>query len=908
MAKFFISYSRSRKDEVRKVVELLRGNRHEVWWDGDIPIMADWWATILDKIEWCDVFLFVISEKSVESAYCRAELKYAADRQRPILPLILEDQPPEKIPPELPRRYQWFFYNAAHPKQMWEQINEAYEQIDWKKHTDIAVQRPSEPLTGGESLAKQFQEARRLANEQQFDAARSKLMNVKHIDYGEWGNDCDEWLGRITSYQAVAELADHETTHDRARDRWKTHVRQYGSAFDPAGIGDRLNQTRAPRRLPLRWIAALVVVVLIGVALLLIPPPDPTPPPPGNAITAENAAQVTLTEGFGRGRQRHIAWSPDGDTLAVSTNAGIVWLVDANSPDAEPRPLEGHTAWIQGVAFDPTGTTLASASADTTIRFWDVASGAPSGDPLDAAYTSWARGVAYSPDGRLLATVGCWSMQLFDISNYDIPLFESTEADNCDMTVAVSPDSNLVAYPVGRAEDEDAALAVYDVSADEERVFEPLLGDGERFRSVAFSPDGTQVAAGGYGSIIYVWDAPSGELLYEMSSDSTAQIWDLVYTHDGQFLISSTSGSIRFWDLATGEQDGEALTDTGTATRLALHPDGTLLASISDDGFLRFWNVESREAQRDPIPLVNARGHAAALAQDGTQLVASYDDGSVILWDTATGDSERLGTHSNGRTVVAVDPSNPNIIASGGADDIVRLYDLEAGEGDKEVRRFERTTREYTGNVNAVAFSPDGEDIAAALDGTNDVVRIWPTDGSSTVETVLSSPGDGYGRALSVRFDPTDGRRLAVGYAEGTVVIWNTSSVRNLTLEAHPGDAVWALAFSPDGRYLATGSDVDEGVIRIWDAENGEQLVERVEPSSPVRSLAFSPDGSLLAAGIRGKDQVWLFDTREIRDTRQIGEPLPTFAAPYSLAFSPDGSTLAVNGDSGRVMLYSPSD
>ena len=69
MARIFVSYSRSVKDEVRKVIDLLVASGHEVWWDADIPVMADWWASILDKLEWCEVFIFVASEKSVQSAY-----------------------------------------------------------------------------------------------------------------------------------------------------------------------------------------------------------------------------------------------------------------------------------------------------------------------------------------------------------------------------------------------------------------------------------------------------------------------------------------------------------------------------------------------------------------------------------------------------------------------------------------------------------------------------------------------------------------------------------------------------------------------------------------------------------------------------------------------------------------------
>ncbi|QPC84549.1 TIR domain-containing protein [Phototrophicus methaneseepsis] len=265
MAKFFVSYSRSVKDEVRNVIDLLTASGHEIWWDEDIPSMADWWATILDKIEWCEVFIFVASEKSVQSAYCLAELKYASDRQRPILPFILDDPATLTLPSALPSRGQWLLYNG-NPAQMLTQINTAYNSINWALHRDIKVRRPSEPLTGGKSLAKQFQAARQLANDKKFEEAISGFANIKHLDYGEWGTECDEWLGRLNSYVSVMDLVDDESTLTRARTSWAMHSRQYGKEFDPHGIEQKLRRVPSTKpRLPYVTIVtgALVIGTLI---------------------------------------------------------------------------------------------------------------------------------------------------------------------------------------------------------------------------------------------------------------------------------------------------------------------------------------------------------------------------------------------------------------------------------------------------------------------------------------------------------------------------------------------------------------------------------------------------------------------------------------------------------------------
>lgn len=171
MARFFVSYSRSDKDEVSKVVSLLSAAGHEVWWDNDIPVMDDWWRSILTRIEWCEVFIFVVSEKSVQSDYCLAELKYANERQRPILPFILQDPSSLNLPSFLPHRAQWLLYDGD-PARMLLQINTAHKSINWNVHKDLDVPRPPEPKKGGKSIAQMYQRARQLANEQKFSEAK----------------------------------------------------------------------------------------------------------------------------------------------------------------------------------------------------------------------------------------------------------------------------------------------------------------------------------------------------------------------------------------------------------------------------------------------------------------------------------------------------------------------------------------------------------------------------------------------------------------------------------------------------------------------------------------------------------------------------------------------------------------
>lgn len=257
MTRFFVSYSRSVQKDVKKVVDLLRAAGHEVWWDTDIPAVHDWWATILDNIEWCEVFLFVVSEKSVQSPYCLAELKYANDRKRPILPFVVDDHTQYTIPAVVtPMRNQWFVYDGD-PAKMLDRIMGACEKLDWSKYEDIEVPRPPEPNTGSGSVVKQFQQAVSLAEDGQFEEALSRFRNIASLDGREWGDECGKWERRVQSYRLVAELSEHTITHDRARAKWSIHTKEHGMAFDPLDVADKLKQpTQQPAPPPVQPQAA----------------------------------------------------------------------------------------------------------------------------------------------------------------------------------------------------------------------------------------------------------------------------------------------------------------------------------------------------------------------------------------------------------------------------------------------------------------------------------------------------------------------------------------------------------------------------------------------------------------------------------------------------------------------------
>jgi formylglycine-generating enzyme required for sulfatase activity len=242
--KYFISYSRSVKEDVRKVIDLLKASGQEIWWDANLPKIADWWSTILDHIEWCEVCIFVVSEQSVQSPYCLEELRYASARKRPILFFIIDNLDPSDIPDEIKStRSQWLTYDG-NPATMLNDVLTSVEQLKWERYKDIPVSRPPEPNTGGTSLARQFQEAVELAEESKFDEAIKKFRNVGGLDYHKWGEDCHAWEIKIRSYGHILELADSKSTFKKAQREWNKYKEKYRNEdeiFDPSNLEANFN-------------------------------------------------------------------------------------------------------------------------------------------------------------------------------------------------------------------------------------------------------------------------------------------------------------------------------------------------------------------------------------------------------------------------------------------------------------------------------------------------------------------------------------------------------------------------------------------------------------------------------------------------------------------------------------------
>lgn len=455
----------------------------------------------------------------------------------------------------------------------------------------------------------------------------------------------------------------------------------------------------------------------------------------------------------------------------------------------------------------------------------------------------------------------------------------------------------------------------------------------------ALSPDRQYAATGGTEGTVRLWDTgksdqtKAGKMLVAMLGH-TSDVGALAFSPDGKLLASgggysnnkSPDYSVRLWEVPSGKSVAVLKGHSASISNLEFSPDGKTLATASLDGTIKLWDIATSKI----INTFKSRTRSIAFSPDGKTLASSdYDVTSsskgiymLKFWDTATGQENPSISMPEASEDIAFSPDGKSLAAAvgnatwTGYQTFLGIYDLASGQEKSRIKlgKF---------SIRRLAFSPDGKSL---LGGGYDTVggpTISPFDGEPLdiyMISDLQGPAEGILRLWDVSggnelkswttqdsyvdlvgFDEA-GQPFAIGTKGNSAHLWNlTTGQQQAGFEGAP--AIRALAYSPDGQWLASGQG--DGTVHLRQAASGREVAVLQGHKGQIASLAFSPDSKTLASG--GFDyQIKLWDLAPLPG----GAPQEKAALSghrswiNSLSFSPDGKSLASASSDSLVKLW----
>jgi len=529
--------------------------------------------------------------------------------------------------------------------------------------------------------------------------------------------------------------------------------------------------------------------------------------------------------------------SPDGNWIAVSSGGyARVWEIEEvlKVPEfvAEPKK-EGPVASV--VAFNPDSQFLAIGGEDGVIRVQELTTGR---EITQMKHDDYVSDLVFSPAGKSLASTS-WdnTMRVWNIDTGQ----EIVRINNSIIrTVIFSPDGKWIATEAG----------IFDAASGREMM--KIKHDGP-VEAISFSPDGKYLATGSADYTAKIWEVETGNLISSMKHKDGVNAVD--FSPDGKWLVTASEDkTARLWNVQTGNE----------STRIA-HQNSVKAVSFSSDG----------------------------------RTVISGAEGEIRVWEILGGAKVRIPEIFFGESVYAL---NGDLVAYGEAFAIPiqsisiqrELVTLELDRGSwpyvlalsSDSRRIGAVCRNYATNLDEMYLwnlESQQEILRASL-------RSVP---SNSMSITLPRPDEN-----TLFFDPDNSWIAWANYEWGelpvSVEIWDAKSGREMAQIVHEGKGSGMIAFSADGKWLATSKEKPDSYddeIRVWKLPVGEETVRFESDISPW-SLSFSPDSKLLAVGGLGDASLLKSSTGEEIMRLEHAE-LGAFVT--SLSFSPDGRWLATS-------------
>ena len=419
-----------------------------------------------------------------------------------------------------------------------------------------------------------------------------------------------------------------------------------------------------------------------------------------------------------------------------------------------------------------------------------------------------------------------------------------------------------------------------------------LDGHGIGVLSSDYSPDGSQLATMGTDGTVIIWDSSTGKELLRLIGTSEAGDFvttkKVAYSPNGKLLFASDRNLVSIYDLVS---DGLINTLDGhqaDVTAIAVSTDGKLIASGGLDGSVIIWDMSSNDSSR-----LQLAGHTDAIenltfSPDGKWLVTASDDASMKIWDVITGDLLRNYKDFSGVVVgVTFSPDGKQFAFSDGMIHIWQLG-LNSDEDQIEIVNQELFT---IPNSASDTFSPDGSQLAG-ISGND--IKLWDAESGRELLTLTGHTG----WVMGLAFSP-DGKSLASTSVDGTVKIWSIVPGNEIvTISGPPSGFGTRVVYNPNGLEFATNGG--DGTGAVWNSDLGRPKLTVKGHDLEVLNVAFSPDGKRFATGSLD-ETVIVWDA--VTGQKLLTLPAHEFGV-RDVTFSPDGNLIATGGFDGTAKLW----